>query len=90
MGGQWPPSVSSESIQPLTINEENGISLQNFVIFFENAINREKCRSSSIEQVLCTALYRWGLSTRDAFVQVPSVFLEKMVKSIQTKYASGE
>lgn len=57
-GGSVAPSLCSESIQPLAINGGDGISLQNFVISFENAINHEQCRSSSTEQVLCTVLYK--------------------------------
>lgn len=57
-GGSGAPSPCSESIHPLAINEGDGISLQNFVISFENAANYEQCRSSSIEQVLGTGLYK--------------------------------
>lgn len=46
-------SVCSESIQPLAINVRHGISLQNFVISFENAINHEQCRSSMLSR--CSA-----------------------------------
>lgn len=52
------PSVCSEGTHPMAINEGDGISLQNFVISFENAIHHEQCRSSSIEQMLCTELYK--------------------------------
>lgn len=43
-------SVCSESIQSLAVNEGDGISLQNFVISFENAINHEQCRSSLLSR----------------------------------------
>lgn len=75
-GGSVAPSLCSESIDPLAINEGDGISLQNFVISFENAVNHGQCRSSSTEQVLCTTFYKWGLSTRDVFVYVLSFPIE--------------
>lgn len=41
--------MCSEGTHPMAINEGDEISLQNFVISFENAIHHEQCRSSSIE-----------------------------------------
>lgn len=40
-GGSVTPSMCSEGTHPMAINEGDGISLQNFVISFENAINHE-------------------------------------------------
>lgn len=54
-GGSVAPSLCSEG---MAINEGDGISLQNFVISFENTIHHEQCRSSSIEQMLCAELYQ--------------------------------
>lgn len=51
------PFMYSESTLPLTDNKGERIFVQNyFFFFFEKAINNEQCRSSNVEQVLCTAL----------------------------------
>lgn len=64
--------------------------MQNYFNFFEKAINNEQCRSSNVEQVLHTALDKWGHST-GVVLYITSFFKKKKLgRSVKMKYATAE